>query len=96
MGHAGAGRDDGAQLTLKIASTPSPMNFTTSPPTACTAPVTRSNQASRAAIIAAGSVASDRVVKSRRSAESSAARMVSPAPRRNAPACTRAALRRPR
>ncbi len=53
-----------------------------------TAPATRSNQASRAAIIAVGSVASDRAVKSRRSAQSSAARMVSPVPRRSAPACT--------
>ena len=58
----------GAPVTGKIASTPSPMNFSTSPPKACTAPATRSNQASRAAIIAAGSVASDRAVKSRRSA----------------------------
>jgi NitT/TauT family transport system substrate-binding protein len=58
----------GAPATGKIASTPSPMNFSTSPPKACTAPATRSNQASRAAIMAAGSVASDRAVKSRRSA----------------------------
>jgi len=106
MGHAGAGGDDRAQrrfaglgrraVTGKIASTPSPMNFSTSPPKACTAPATRSNQASRAAIIAAGSVASESAVKSRRSAESSTARMVSPVPRRSTPACTRAALRRPR
>jgi hypothetical protein len=84
MGHAGAGGDDraqrrlarsaasqasvGAPVTGKIASTPSPMNFSTSPPKACTAPATRSNQASRAPIIVAGSVASDRAVKSRRSA----------------------------
>jgi len=47
-------------------------------------------------IIAAGAVASDSAVKSRRSAASSTARIVSPVPRRNAPACTRAALRRPR
>ena len=47
----------GAPVTGKIASMPSPMNFSTSPPKACTAPATRSNQASRAAIIAAGSVA---------------------------------------
>ena len=38
--------------------------------------------ASRVAIIAAGSVASDWAVKSRRSAQNSAARIVSPAPRR--------------
>ena len=86
----------GAPLTGKIASTPSPMNLRTSPPKACTAPAMRSNQASRAAIITAGCVASDSAVKSRRSAESSAARMVSPVPRLSAPACTRAALRRPR
>jgi hypothetical protein len=72
------------------------MNFSTSPPKACTAPAMRSNQASRAAITAAGSFASDIAVKSRKSAESSAARIVSPAPRRTAPAFTRAALRRPR
>ncbi len=86
----------GAPVTGKIARTPSPMNFSTSPPKACTAPAMRSNQASRAAIIAAGSVASESAVKSRRSAESSAARIISPVPRRSAPACTRAALRRPR
>jgi hypothetical protein len=54
----------GAPVTGKIASTPSPMNFSTSPPKACTAPAMRSNQVSRAAIIAAGSVASDKAVKS--------------------------------
>jgi hypothetical protein len=43
--------------------------------------------ASRVAIIAAGSLASDRAVKSRRSAQGSTARIVSPAPRRlSAPA----------
>ena len=47
-------------------------------------------------IIAAGSVASESAVKSRRSAESSTARIVSPVPRRSTPARTRAALRRPR
>jgi hypothetical protein len=67
MGHAGA------PVTGKIASTPSPMNFGTSPPKACIAPATRSNQASRAVIIAAGSLASERAVKPRRSAESGAA-----------------------
>ena len=61
-----------------------------------TAPATRSNQASSTAIIAVGSVASESTVKSRRSAQSSAARIVSPVPRRSAPAWTRSALRRPR
>ena len=44
----------GVPVTGKIASTPSPMNFSTSPPKACTAPAMRSNQASRAAIIDRG------------------------------------------
>src|SRR5215217_5902406 len=35
----------GAPVTGNIASTPSPMNFSTSPPKACTAPATRSNPA---------------------------------------------------
>ena len=39
---------------------------------------------------------SDKAVKPRRSANSSAAWMVSPTPRRNGAASTRAALRRPR
>ena len=56
----------GAPVTGKIASPPSPINFSTSPPKACTAPATRSNQASSTAIIVAGSVASDRAVKSSR------------------------------
>ena len=56
MGHAGTRGDDRAQRRL---STPSPMNFSTSPPKACTAPATRSNQAWRVTIIAAGSVASE-------------------------------------
>ena len=47
----------------KIASTPSPMNFSTSPPKAWTAPATRSNQASSAATTASGAVASDSSVK---------------------------------
>ena len=72
----------GVPVTGKIANMPSPMNFSTSPPKACTAPATRSNQASSTAIMTAGSVASDMAVKSRRSAKSSAARMVSPVPRR--------------
>jgi hypothetical protein len=106
MSHAGAGRGDGAQRRLAglgrragdredrqhaVAD-----ELSTSPPNACTAPAMRSNQASSAAITAAGSVASESAVKSRRSAESNAARIVSPVPRRAAPACTRAALRRPR
>jgi hypothetical protein len=53
MGHAGARSAAsqaaaGAPATGKIATTPSPINFSTSPPKACTAP--RSDRASRAAI----------------------------------------------
>jgi hypothetical protein len=70
----------GAPVTGKIASTPSPMNFSTSPPKARTAPAMRSNQASSTTIIAAGSLASESAVKSHRSAQSSVARIVSPAP----------------
>jgi hypothetical protein len=55
MGHAGARSAAtqaaaGAPATGKIATTRSPINFSTSPPKACTAPATRSDQASRAAI----------------------------------------------
>ena len=57
-----------SEVTGKIASTPSPMNFSTSPSKTCTAPAMRSNQASSAAIIVAGSVTSDIAVKPRRSA----------------------------
>ena len=40
--------------TGKIASTPSPMNFSTSPPKACTEPAMRSNQASSAEMTSDG------------------------------------------
>ena len=43
-----------------------------------------------------GGLLSESAVKPRRSANKSAASMVSPTPRRNGPASTRAALRRPR
>ena len=72
------------------------MNFSTSPPKAWTAPAMRSNQASSAAMTADGGIVSESAVKPRRSANSSAAWMVSPTPRRKGPASTRAALRRPR
>ena len=55
-------------VTGKIARMPSPMNFSTSPPKACTAPAMRSNQASSAAITIAGGFASESAVKPRRSA----------------------------
>ena len=71
--------------TGKIASTPSPMNLSTSPPKACTAPAMRSNQASSAAMTArsGGWLLRQSAVKPRRSANSSAAWMVSPTPRRS-------------
>ena len=80
----------------KMASTPSPMNFSTSPPKACAAPAMRSNQASSTATTASGGVDSDNSVKPRRSAKRSTARMRSPVSRRDRPASTCAALRRPR
>ena len=65
MRHSNPGGGSGAEgpvargawespTTGKIASTPSPRNFSTSPPKACTAPAIRSNQASSAAITTAG------------------------------------------
>ena len=68
--------------TGKIASTPSPMNLSTSPPNACTEPAMRSNQASRAAMTSEGGLLSESAVKPLRSANRSAASIVSPIPRR--------------
>ena len=49
--------------TGKIASTPSPMNLSTSPPKACTEPAMRSNQASRAEMTSEGGLLSESAVK---------------------------------
>ena len=54
--------------TGKIAKIPSPMNFSTSPPKAWTAPAMRSNHPLSAAMTAAGGWLSESAVKPRRSA----------------------------
>src|SRR3546814_4781324 len=73
----------------KIASMASPMNFSTSPPWACTGSAMAPNQSFRVAITSSRGSASDMLVKPLRSQYHSAAAMVAPSPRLTSPESTR-------
>ena len=79
----------------KIASSPSPINFSTSPPNGWIAPTSRAQQSFNAPITCSHGSVWESVVKSRRSELHTTASINSPLPRRTDPLITRSAHRRP-
>src|SRR5271155_5295296 len=79
----------------KIASRPSPMNFSTSPPSASIAGTRLSKKRLSSSISAAGAIVSARLVKPRMSESQITARIVSLSPRRMRPARMRSPASRP-